>query len=74
MSHLRLGEYVYSPLISTGCADIVISLERHEALRGMNSFLKDGGVLLYYDAVWQPLEVRLNLAKNISNQDIATEC
>jgi indolepyruvate ferredoxin oxidoreductase beta subunit len=74
VSHLRVGEHVYSPLISAGCADIVVSLERHEALRGMNSFLKDGGVLLYYDAVWQPLEVRLNLAKNISNQDIATAC
>lgn len=58
-SHLRLGPGAHSPLVPKGGADMVIALERHEAFRAMNSYLKDGGVLAYYDAQWQPLPVRL---------------
>jgi len=32
-THIRLGKKVYSPLISSGAADLVISLENLEALR-----------------------------------------
>ena len=74
VSQLRFGENVYSPLIPRGQADIVIALERHEALRSMNGFLKDGGTIIYYNAVWQPLEVRLNEAPEVSEETVSQEC
>ena len=59
VSNLRLGQDAHSPLIRRGRADLVVALELHEALRGATEFLKPGGTLVYYDAVWQPLAVRL---------------
>jgi indolepyruvate ferredoxin oxidoreductase beta subunit len=74
VSNLRLGNGVYSPLISRNEADLVIALELHEALRGANTFLKDGGTLIYYNTVWQPLDVRLNLAEPVSEKMISQQC
>ncbi|PQP33555.1 pyruvate ferredoxin oxidoreductase, partial [Desulfobacteraceae bacterium SEEP-SAG9] len=71
---LRFGETIYSPLISEGEADVVIGLERHEALRGMNGYLKDGGILIYYNTVWQPLETRLDIAEEVSEELIHRQC
>ncbi len=65
VSQLRIGENANSPLIARGRAHMVISLERHEALRGMNRALGDGGTLVYYDAVWQPLGVRLDQDREV---------
>jgi len=42
----------------------------HEALRGMNSILKEGGTLVYYDVVWQPLDVRLKKRAEVSADTI----
>ncbi|HSA34529.1 MAG TPA: 2-oxoacid:acceptor oxidoreductase family protein, partial [bacterium] len=47
VSHLRIGDEVYSPLIPEGDADIAVALERHEALRALNGFVKDGGTLVW---------------------------
>jgi len=74
VSQLRLGDHIYSPLIPKGEADMVIGLERHETLRAMNLFLRDGGTVIYYNAVWQPLEVRLNEAEEISEEVISEQC
>ena len=74
VSQLRIGDNVNSPLIPKGEADMVIGLERHETLRAMNLFLKDGGTVIYYNAVWQPLEVRLNEAEEISEEVISEQC
>jgi len=74
VSRLRIGENVYSPLILQNEADLVISLERHEALRGVNEALRDGGTLIYYNTVWQPLDVRLNQAETVSEEMISREC
>jgi len=74
VSHIRLGESAHSPLISTQNADMVIALERHEAFRGLNGYLKDGGTLIYYDAVWQPLDVRLKVAGEVTDQMIREQC
>lgn len=74
VSQLRIGKQAHSPLIRRGSADLVISLERHEALRGAQGFLKSGGTLLYYDVAWQPLGVRLNQAAEITTQDIEHFC
>ena len=58
-SQIRIGRNVHSPLIPEGEADLALALERHEALRAMNLALKDNGTLVYYNTVWQPLDVRL---------------
>jgi indolepyruvate ferredoxin oxidoreductase beta subunit len=65
-SHLRIGPDVYSPLIAPGNADLVVALERCEALRAMAEMLKPGGTLVVYDTLWQPLPVRLADADSIS--------
>ncbi len=74
VSQIRMGSEVHSPLIRQGKADLVVALERHEAFRGITAYLKDGGNAIYYDAVWQPLPVRLNQASEVDNDTILTHC
>jgi indolepyruvate ferredoxin oxidoreductase beta subunit len=59
VSQLRIGDQVFSPLISPGKADIILSLERLEALRAMAEMLTDKGKVLYYDATFQTIDNRL---------------
>ncbi len=68
VSHLRLGEKVYSPMVSARQADLVVALERHEAIRGADYALRDGGVLIYYDTVLQPLGVRLGKDREVTKE------
>jgi len=74
VSQIRIGSDVHSPLIRQGEADLVVALERHEAFRGIIAFLKDGAAAIYYDAVWQPLPVRLNQAPEVDNDTILAHC
>ena len=74
VSQLRLGDNVFSPLIQRGQADLVVALERHEALRGLKTAARDGGTLVYYDTVWQPLDVRLDHSTEIQVSDIQRVC
>jgi indolepyruvate ferredoxin oxidoreductase beta subunit len=74
VSHLRIGKKVHSPMISQRQADIVIALERHEALRGADTMLRDGGTLLYYNTVLQPLGVRLGNDKEVSDAYLQEYC
>ena len=70
VSSIRIGDSVYSPMIPAGSADLVVGLERHEALRGCNAYLKDGGSLIFYDTIWQPLSVRMNDAPETAADDL----
>jgi len=72
-SHLKIAKHIVSPLVMKKDADLVISLERHEAARGMNEYLKDGGALIFYDTVMQPLPVRLGSAEVLSREVISKE-
>jgi indolepyruvate ferredoxin oxidoreductase beta subunit len=74
ISQIRIGEKVFSPLIASGQADLVLALERHEALRGTLTAIKHQGTLVYYDTVLQPLFVRLNRAEETRNEEIARVC
>ena len=74
VSQIRCGENVFSPIIPAGQADLVISLERHEALRAAGTVLKDNGGLIYYNTVWQPLPVRLSETAEITDRDIQALC
>jgi indolepyruvate ferredoxin oxidoreductase, beta subunit len=73
-SHIRIGDDIHSPLIPLQQADLVVSLERHEALRGVVDYGKEKGTLIYYDAIWQPLPVRLKGAKEIDRETVSSEC
>ena len=57
-SHIRLGADALTPLVPEGGADLVIALERLEALRGAAQYLKKGGKVVYYDTAYQPVSVR----------------
>lgn len=70
-SHVRLGADAHSPLVSEGSADLVVALERHEAVSAGRKYLKEGGTLLWFDASWQPLDVRLGKAKAAVGADVA---
>lgn len=74
VSQLRIGQPAYSPLIGAHDADLVIALERHEAMRAAENMLKQAGTLTYYDTVWQPLPVRLGEAQEIDTQLIEKRC
>ncbi|MBU1534333.1 2-oxoacid:acceptor oxidoreductase family protein [Myxococcota bacterium] len=58
-SMVRVGE-VFSALIPEGEAHLVVALEKNEALRGLTTFLRPGGTLVYYDTEWQPLATRMS--------------
>ena len=73
-SQLRIGSTVYTPLIPEQEADLVVALERHEALRGLNLMARENGTLIFYDTVWQPLDVRLGDAAEIDNARIEESC
>lgn len=73
-SCVRIGPNAHSALIQAGCADMVIALERNEALRALISQLKDGGTIVYYNTQWQPLFVRLGKEPILSTEAISTEC
>lgn len=72
-SQIRIGRHVHSPLIPEGEADLALVLERHEALRAMNLALKDNGTLVYYNTVWQPLDVRLGCAEEVDATTLDAE-
>jgi len=72
-SHLRIGDQVHASLIRKGTADLVISLEKTEALRGMNNFSKNNSSLIYYDTSWQTLFVRLGEDKETTHEQIENE-
>jgi indolepyruvate ferredoxin oxidoreductase beta subunit len=74
VSQIRLGKGAFSPLIPQGGADIVLALERSEALRAGEGQLREGGVLMYYDTEWPPLEVRLGKRAPVTPQEVSDMC
>jgi indolepyruvate ferredoxin oxidoreductase, beta subunit len=74
VSQLRIGTSVHTPLISLHQADLVVAMERHEALRALQTHAKAGGTLIYYNTVWQPLDVRLNKAPEVTTADLEARC
>ncbi len=71
-SHLRIGETLFGPRVPPGQADLVVGLERLEALRAARAMLKSGGSLIYYDAVYQPIHVRMKQADYPTREDVAS--
>ncbi len=74
VSHLRLGKTIHSPMISARKADLVVALERHEAMRGVDTALRDKGCLIYFNTVLQPLGVRLGSDEEVSETVLNESC
>jgi indolepyruvate ferredoxin oxidoreductase, beta subunit len=74
VSRIRCGSRVFSPLTLSHNCDLVLGMEIHEALRGLQAALKKGGTLVYMDLAWQPLPVRLGHCPEITMEDIARAC
>lgn len=55
---IRLGRDAAGPRVPEHGADVVVSMERSEALRGVQSIHSDGRFILY-DHVWEPAGVML---------------
>src|SRR5690606_6618610 len=72
VSHLRIGnkEKLFTPRITPGEADLIVGLERLEAYRGIVNYMRDGGTAIYYDAVQQPIHVRMGLTQYPSHEDL----
>jgi indolepyruvate ferredoxin oxidoreductase, beta subunit len=73
VSRIRVGLAAGTPLIAARQADLVVALERHEALRGLSQ-VAEGGTLVYYDTVWQPLAVRMGEAAEVSSTALEAVC
>ncbi len=67
---LRLGTNGVGPRIGEGGADVVVAMERSEALKGI-SFVRPDGDFLLYDHVWEPTGVQLGLDEYPSIDDAA---
>lgn len=62
ISEVRFGEKVYSPLISGGMADYILSFEKLEALRNLPR-LKKGGIVICNDYEIEPTSVLMGEKK-----------
>ena len=69
-SHVRIGSRCHSALVSEGSADLVVALEIHEAVSAGRAYLKEGGTLVWCDASWQPLAVRLGAERPAAAHDV----
>jgi indolepyruvate ferredoxin oxidoreductase beta subunit len=56
ITHVRVGDKVYAPLVSTGCADYLLAFEELEAARAAH-FLKSGGILIVNSQRIMPMPV-----------------
>ncbi|MDR3217315.1 MAG: indolepyruvate oxidoreductase subunit beta [Clostridiaceae bacterium] len=45
VTHAKIAERVYSPVIGEGCADFIVAFEKLEALR-YTQYLRDGGTII----------------------------
>jgi indolepyruvate ferredoxin oxidoreductase beta subunit len=44
-SHVRFGEKIFSPLVEKGCADLILAMEKMEALRWAPYLAPDGRIV-----------------------------
>lgn len=66
VTYVRYGEQVAEPIVEEGCADVIISFERLEALRYVH-YLKKGGVLIVNDQRIDPMPVVIGAAQYPEN-------
>jgi indolepyruvate ferredoxin oxidoreductase beta subunit len=69
VSHVRLAEKVYSPLIQEGGVDILLAFEKLEGIRWAN-YLRPGGIAIVNDHALPPLSVNLGAEKYPSDVEV----
>lgn len=70
-SQVKIGARLFTPRIPPGEADLIVSLERLEAYRGIVSMLNHGGTVVYYDTEYQPIGVRQGRDQYPGNEELA---
>ena len=69
VSHLRMAEKVFSPMIAPGTTDILISFEKLESVRWVH-FVKPNGLVIINDHVIPLLSVSLGKQKYPSDSEL----
>ena len=59
VSHVRIGDNAFSPLVPQGQADVLIAFEAAEAVRNID-YLKDGGTVIVNKKIVQPVTASLS--------------
>ena len=59
VSHVRIGDDAFSPLVPQGQADVLIAFEAAEAVRNID-YLKEGGTVIVNKKVVQPVTASLS--------------
>ncbi len=70
VSHVRMAEKVYSPLIREGAADLILAFEKLEAAR-WGHYLRPGGVAIVNTYEQPPLSVSLGQEKYPTRDEVA---
>jgi indolepyruvate ferredoxin oxidoreductase, beta subunit len=68
-SHLRIGEKVWSPLISPGEADILLAFEKLEAARWAN-YIKPDGLVIINNLAIPPLSISLGTQRYPDDREV----
>ena len=69
ISHVRIAEQVWSPLIKEGEVDIMLAFEKLEAAR-WSHFLRPGGVAIVNNHALPPLSVSLGVHRYPSDEEV----
>ncbi|MDD5354914.1 MAG: indolepyruvate oxidoreductase subunit beta [bacterium] len=69
ISHLRIAQKIYSPIIGEGEADIVMSFEKMEAARCSN-FIKSDGIVILNNRAIPPLSVSRGVEHYPTDEEI----
>jgi indolepyruvate ferredoxin oxidoreductase beta subunit len=69
LSHLRIAEQVWSPLIREGEGDLLLAMEKLEAARWVN-YLRPGGIAIVNNHALPPLSVSLGNARYPTDDEI----
>ena len=69
VSHIRLAEKVYSPLIKEGDVDILLAFEKLEGIR-WTSYLKPGAIVILNNHSVPPLSVNLGADKYPNDDEV----
>lgn len=62
VTHVKMGERVYSPLVEPGEAHVLLAFERLEALRSLH-YVRPEGMVIVNDQVLKPMPVIMGAAE-----------
>lgn len=69
ISHIRIAQQVYAPLIEEGKADMLVAFEKLEAVR-WGHFIRQGGLVIVNDHAIPPLAVNLGTSRYPSDEEV----